>query len=217
MSLKIPQPLFTDLETTALMRAGFLTSTSTSLSTANAFVRPNTAASGTTTSLLNISRAASGSVAAVGGDGAVHGAGNTGKDSIIPRNKSQIDSHPEQDTLLFLNNGQELHLALPNTGLYLKLLTTARSHLMSILFKTRYRELPAHLLRERWDGGIAGDDPAVKAKKYRGEFTGVLPGRTRKWRQFYGLSFDWVLAECLGAGLVEVFDTGSVGRAVRAV
>lgn len=199
------------------MRTGFLTSTSTSLSTANVFARPNAAASGTMTSLFNISRAASGSIAAVGGDGAVHGAGYTGKDSIIPRNTSQIGSHSEKDLSLFHNNGQELHLALPNTGLYLKLLTTARSHLMFLLHKTKYRELPVHLLRERWDGGIAGDDAAAKAKKFRGEFTGVLPGRTRKWKQFYGLAFDWVLAECLGAGLVEIFETGSVGRAVRAI
>lgn len=65
------------------------------------------------------------------------------------------------------------------------------------------------------DGGISGDDPAARAKKYRREFVGVLPSKTRKWKQFYGLSFDWVLAECLGAGLLELFDTGSVGRAVR--
>ena len=81
--------------------------------------------------------------------------------------------------------------------------------------KSRFREIPIYLLREKWDGGISADDPAAKAKKYRGEFTGVLPSRTRKWKQFYGLSFDWTLAECLGAGLVEVFETGSVGQAVR--
>jgi hypothetical protein len=45
----------------------------------------------------------------------------------------------------------------------------------------------------------------------------VLPGRTRKWKDFHGLKFEWVLAECLGAGLVEVFETGSVGLGVRAV
>lgn len=89
---------------------------------------------------------------------------------------------------------------------------------MALLAKSRYRELPIYLLHERWDGGVASEnDAAVQAKKYRGEFTGVLPGRTRKWKQFYGLSFQWVLAECLGGGLIEVFETGSVGRAVRAI
>ena len=94
-------------------------------------------------------------------------------------------------------------------------MSAARSHLVSLAMKSRYREIPIYLLREKWDGGISTDDPAAKAKKYRGEFIGVLPSRTRKWKQFYGLSFDWTLAECLGAGLVEVFETGSVGQAVR--
>lgn len=34
--------------------------------------------------------------------------------------------------------------------------------------KVKYKELPLHLLRERWNGGISPDDPAAKAKKYRG-------------------------------------------------
>lgn len=201
----IPAKLFLDADFAALMRAGFLTSNSSSLNTANVFTHPNTADSTKTTSLSNISRAASGSVAAVGGEGAIHGAGKTGKDSVISRNSSQLES-----------NGSVLQLALPNTGPYLKFLTAARNHLMALLMKTKYRELPIAFLHERWDGGIAGDNAAAKAKKYRGEFTGVLPGRTRKWKQFHGLSFEWVLAECLGAGLIEVFETGSVGRAVRA-
>lgn len=94
-------------------------------------------------------------------------------------------------------------------------MSAARSHLVSLAMKSKFREIPIYLLREKWDGGISADDPAARAKKYRGEFTGVLPSRTRKWKQFYGLSFDWTLAECLGAGLVEVFETGSVGQAVR--
>lgn len=217
MALKIPGRLLTDSECIALMRAGFLTSASPSSNSANVFLRPNSASSGITTSLRNISRAPSGSVAAVGGDGAIHGAGNTGKGGMIRRTSIQIDPSLEQETSYLGQSRQEFHLALPNTGLYLKLLAAARSHLMALLLKTRYRELPVDLLRERWEGGIAGDDLATKAKKYRGEFTGVLHGRTRKWKQFFGLVFDWVLAECLGAGLVEVFETGSVGRAVRII
>ena len=94
-------------------------------------------------------------------------------------------------------------------------MSAARSHLVSLVTKSRFREIPVYLLRERWDGGISGEESAAKAKKYRGEFIVVLPSRTRKWKQFYGLSFDYMLAECLGAGLVEVFETGSVGQAVR--
>ena len=209
--LTLPIEQFSNSDLSALMRAGFLTSSSTSLTSANAFASSHAASSGTLTSLDNISRAASGSMAAVGGDGAIHGAGNTGKESIVVSHTTEQISHS-------ITNRHNFQLALPNTGPYLKLLVAARSHLMSLLVKTRYRELPIYLLHERWNGGIASEDnAATQAKKYRGEFTGVLPGRTRKWKQFYGLSFQWVLAECLGGGLIEVFETGSVGRAVRAI
>jgi hypothetical protein len=71
------------------------------------------------------------------------------------------------------------------------------------------------VLRERWDGGVPASDEQTKAKKARGEFTGVLPGRTKKWKQFWGLRFEWILEECVGAGLVECFETRSVGVGVR--
>ena len=169
------------------------------------------------TSLSSISRAASGSMAAVGGEDAIHSAGGSGKGEGIRRSSSQQGMVTAEDSQQMLGHGEQFQVALPNTGPYLRLLTAARSHFMSLLLKAKYREMPLYLLHERWDGGISSDDPAAKAKKYRGEFAGILPNRTRKWKQFYGLRFDWVLAECLGAGLVEVFETGSVGRAVRAV
>lgn len=213
---KISRKLLSDLEFISLKRAGFLTSASPSILASNALIGPDASSRGTMTSIFSVSKAASGTIAAVGGEGAVHKAGNTGKGGVIPR----ISTRPEQllpQKPSFLGKDEEFNLALPNTGPYLKLLASARNHLLSLLLKSRYRELPIYLLRERWDGGITGDNPAAKAKKYRGEFTGILPGRARKWKQFSGLSFDWVLAECLGAGLIEVFETGSVGRAVRSL
>lgn len=213
-AMKISRSLLTDLESLSLKRAGFLTSASPSILASNALIRPDSSSCGTMTSTFSVSKAASGTIAAVGGEGAVHKAGNTGKGGVIPlmniRTEQLLPQKPS-----FLGKDEELNLALPNTGPYLKLLASARNHLLSLLLKSRYRELPIYLLREQWDGGIASDNPAANAKKYRGEFTGILPGRTRKWKQFSGLSFDWVLAECLGAGLIEVFETGSVGRAVR--
>jgi hypothetical protein len=107
--------------------------------------------------------------------------------------------------------------SLPHMGAHIKLLVDARNHLLSILKKTQHKEMPLDVLRERWDGGVAAHTEQAERKKLRGEFAGVLPGRTKKWKQFYGMRFDWVLEECLGAGLVELFETGSVGRAVRAV
>ncbi|KAF2810389.1 uncharacterized protein BDZ99DRAFT_387401 [Mytilinidion resinicola] len=92
------------------------------------------------------------------------------------------------------------NFSLPNTGVVLRLIVDARNHLLGMLKKTKYREAPRNVLHERWDG----------------EFTGVLPGRTKKWRQLNGIRFEWILEECVGAGLVELFETGSVGIGVRA-
>jgi len=211
----LPRALFQSLEATALMRAGFLTSSSQLGSSQNIFFSSDAAAMGTLTSISSISRAASGSLAAVGGESAFHEAGGGG--GTLRRGSSQIEDQSDREYQQLVQKGGDLCLSLPTTGPYLRLLVSARGHLMSLLAKSKYREAPLYLLRERWDGGIAPDDAASKSKKARGEFVGILPGRTRKWKQFYGLNFDWVLAECLGAGLIEVFETGSVGRGVRAV
>lgn len=77
--------------------------------------------------------------------------------------------------------------------------------------------MPLDMVRERWDGGVVLEDLKQERKKIRGEFAGVLPGRTKKWKQFYGMRFDWVLEECVGGGLIELFETGSVGRAARVI
>lgn len=201
LSTTVPRDLFTATEATTLMRAGFLTSTSRHLNSANVFTRPTEGTSGTMTSIASISRAASGSVAAVGGSDAIHQAGSGGAGGLSRE----------------LNSGEELQFSLPSTGPFLRLLTSARSHLMDLLSKFKYKEAPLYLLRERWDGGISSNEPGARSAKYKGSFLEILPGRTRKWKQLYGLRFDWVLAECLGAGLVEVFETGSVGRGVRAL
>ncbi len=196
------------------MRAGFLTSSSHPLDSANVFDRPSSASLETITSISSISRAASGSMATVGGEDAIYNAGGRGG---IRRSSSQFENLSEDGSRHFSREGEELRLSLPSIGPYLKLLTSGRSHMVSLVMKSNFREMPLYLLRARWDGGISADDPAARAKKYRGEFTGILPSRTRKWKQFYGLTFEWVLAECLGAGLVELFETGSVGRAVRII
>lgn len=218
MNQDLSRRSFRSLDVTALMRAGFLTTSSHKPHSGDVYAPLASVSSGTATSIASISKAASGSMAAVGGETAIYDAGGRGG---IRRSSSQSVRKPEQETQLefeqLLDSGGNLQLSLPNTGPYLKLVTAARSHLVSLITKSRFREMPLYLLRERWDGGVSADDPAAKAKKYRGEFTGVLPSQTRKWKQFYGLSFDWAVAECLGAGLIEVFETGSVGRAVRII
>ena len=196
------------------MSAGFLTSSNLSINLANIFARPGDASAGTLTSIASISKAASGSLAATGGHGAVHGAGGGGGTAGLqeraPNQNTSDQSHKQS-----IRAGGELQLSLPSTGPFLKLLTTARSHLISLLSKSKYSEAPENLLRERWNGGVATEGRSARTGK--GAFADILPSRTRKWKQFYGLKFEWVLAECVGAGLVEVFETGSVGRGIRAV
>ena len=203
------------MEGTALMRAGFLTTSSPSGAPQNSSGSSDPAAMGTLTSISSISRAASGSLAAVGGEGAFHDAGGGG--GVLARSDLESVDQSTWDHHRLLKKGGDFCISLPSTGPYLRLLVKARAHMMTLLAKSKYREAPLYLLRERWDGGIAHEDAASKSKKARGEFVGILPSRTRKWKQFYGLNFDWVLGECLGAGLIEVFETGSVGRGVRAV
>lgn len=198
-ALKIPRTKLSVNESKALMHEGFLTSSTTSWTTTDVFSRPGDGSRGTMTSLESISKAASGSMAAVGGEGAVHNSGGSGG-----------GARPLPGT-------GDFSLALPSTGPFLKLVANARAHLLSLLGKSKFKEAPESLLRQRWDGGIAADGAQSTARRNRGEFAGVLPGRTRKWKQFYGVSFEWILGECVGAGLVEVFDTGSIGRGVRAL
>ncbi|KAL8713519.1 MAG: hypothetical protein Q9220_002381 [cf. Caloplaca sp. 1 TL-2023] len=200
---------FSSAEVSSLKRAGFLTSSTDRLNSESRISGPSHAAIGTPTSISYASRAASGSLAATGGEGAVIEAGG----SLGLRRGSSLSTAASD--LSF--SASEYQLALPNAGPYLRLLMEARSYLISFIHKSKFREIPLYLLRERWDGGISSDDSASQQKKYRGEFAGVLPARTKKWRQFWGLKFDWVLAECVGAGLAELFETGSVGKAVRVV
>lgn len=184
-----------------LFKAGFLTAQHTGTSslshTMNLYSRPEDKA--TLVSIENVSKQATGSIAAVGGVGAVHMSGGSGGGVYMPASVT------------------ELQLAVPGNGAFLKLVASALEHLVSLLGKSRFREAPEGMLRERWDGGVAKDDASFMAKKSRGEFAGVLPGQTRKWKQYRGLSFDWVLREAVGSGLVEVFETGTVGRGIRVI
>ncbi|GKT54901.1 sulfate transporter family protein [Colletotrichum tofieldiae] len=187
----------------ALVRAGFLTASihpqHVNTPLMNLHLRPEDR--GSLMSIEAVSRAASGSFDAVGGQGAVHAAGGGGG---APRS-SRADASPP---------GAEFTIAVPGNGSFLKLTAAAVDHLTQLLSKSQFREMPASMLRERWEGGVARDEARL-ARRARGEFAGVLPGRTKRWKEFYGLEFHWVLEEAMGAGHVEVFETRSVGRGVR--
>ncbi|KAI0136544.1 serine-threonine protein kinase 19-domain-containing protein [Xylariales sp. AK1849] len=203
----MPRASLSPLDTEELFKAGFLTAhhlgttTHSSLSnTMNLYSRPEDKT--TLVSLERVSKQPTGTLGTVGGAGAVHMAGGSG-------GGARTASLPSSVT--------ELRLAVPGNGAFLKLVSSALEHLVSLLGQSRFREAPESVLRERWDGGISKDEARFAAKKSRGEFAGILPGQTRKWKQFRGLSFDWVLQEAVGSGLVEVFETGSVGRGVRVI
>ncbi|KAH6659988.1 serine-threonine protein kinase 19-domain-containing protein [Truncatella angustata] len=184
-----------------LFKAGFLTSQHTNTSSLsnmmNTYSRPEDKS--TLVSIENVSKQATGSLGAVGGVGAVHMAGGSGGGARLPANAT------------------ELQIAVPGNGTFLKLVSSALDHLVSLLGKSRFREAPEGMLRERWNGGVAKDEAVYMAKKSRGEFAGILPGQTRKWKQFRGLSFDWILQEAVGSGLIEIFETGTVGRGIRVI
>lgn len=86
-------------------------------------------------------------------------------------------------------------LAIPGHGRYLKLAEAAVDWLRETLAKTKWGEGPEGWLKERFEGG------------------GLYGPR---WKEFWGLEWDWLLGEAVGLGVVELFDTSSVGRGVRA-
>lgn len=182
-SSAISQSVFTPDEYRALIRAGFLVSSSAftqgSLSIASLPNLPQT------TSTPSASRSES---------------------TPIRGKPIQSDAQARSATLF---------LSLPNTGTYLRLLGAGRAHLLTLLRRSSSAEAPLSLLKDRWDGAVETEKSFHMAKRARGEFAGVLPGKTKKWKDLYGMQFRWVLEEALGAGLVELFETGSVGPGVR--
>lgn len=185
-SSAIPPGIFSPEEYQSLLRAGFLVSSS-SLAKGSASVA----------SLPNLPSTSTHSSA-----------------SRADRNDYNTTPSAKNDTRF---HTAILFLSLPNTGPYLRLLHNSRAHLLSLLKKSSSssREAPLYLLRDRWDGAIETDKSFHVAKRARGERAGILPGRTKKWKDLYGMRFRWVLEEALGAGLVEAFETGSVGVGVR--
>ncbi|OJJ42987.1 hypothetical protein ASPZODRAFT_104338 [Penicilliopsis zonata CBS 506.65] len=142
------------------------------------------------------------------------------KDTSIPTGAFAPDEYLALVRAGFLVSGRgapptSVSLSLPNTGPYLRLLSAGRNHLVALLRKSSYNEAPLELLRDRWDGAVESERSFSVAKRARGEFAGILPGKTKKWRELYGISFRWAVEEALGAGVIEIFDTGSVGVGVR--
>lgn len=177
-----------------LVKAGFLTSSAVDAGGAMRGGRP-AGLLGTTRTLEHLAMAPAGSLDAVGGSAAqmVTGSGTPSSSSSSSRRANET-----------------LSISVPNNGAFIKLLKAALDHLSRLLEqRSAFREMPEDALREAWDGGLG------ERRRGGAGFSGVLPGRTRKWKEHWGLRFEWVLEEAVGAGVVEVFETGSVGRGVR--
>ncbi|ATY63174.1 Serine-threonine kinase 19 [Cordyceps militaris] len=87
-------------------------------------------------------------------------------------------------------------IAVPGHGRHLKLAGAAMDWLRETLGRTRWGEGTEGWLRERFEGG------------------GLYGPR---WKELQGAEWAWVLGEAVGLGVVEVFQTGAVGRGVRAL
>ena len=145
-----------------------------------------------------------------------HSGPTTVADGEVQANLAGLGSARRRSNDITTHLAGEVVLSLPGIGSFVRNLSAGREYLLDLLGKAKYREAPLYLLRERWDGAVDNDGSVSTAKRIRGEFSEILPARTKKWKKLHGLRFDWALEECLGAGLIELFETKSVGLGVRA-
>lgn len=176
-----------DAQIDELVRAGFLTSAATRATPATT-LHVRPEDRTTLTSIQRVSQFASGTVSAVGGRNAVHMAGGSG--ITTPRDGATSSSSADEP------GGADYRIAVPGHGRHLKLADAAADWLRDALGRTKWGEGTEGWLRERFEGG------------------GLYGPR---WKEMQGVEWAWALGEAVGLGVVEVFQTGSVGRGVRAL
>lgn len=101
-------------------------------------------------------------------------------------------------------NEIELHqysISFPNCGTFLKLITSGRVWLVKALSKSKFKEALEESMFNLWDG-----------------LNNLNANGISKWpnysKPYYGYDLHWILADALGAGIVEVFNTPT-GRGWR--
>ncbi|KAH0491338.1 hypothetical protein TgHK011_002773 [Trichoderma gracile] len=184
----VPRDAVTHAQTDELVRAGFLTSSLRATPGTTLHVRPEDRT--TLTSIHHVSRFASGSVSAVGGQNALHLAGGSGGAPTLLTGGGSSSTQGASD------GSSDFRIAVPGHGRYLKLAEGTVDWLRDMMDGTRWGEAPEDWFRERFEGG------------------GLYGTR---WKEFWGVEWEWVLGQAVGLGVVEVFETGSVGRGVRAL
>lgn len=175
----IPEGVLPNDQADSLIRLGYLTThfQNDPFSTLN--IRPEDRT--TLTSIQRISKHASGSLSAVGGSNVIHLSGGGSGAPTLTHSTSQT---------------QDLKIAIPGHGRYLKLAAAGVEWVREMLGRTKWGECPESWLKERFEGG------------------GLYGPR---WKDFWGVEWAWVLGEAVGLGMVEVFETRSVGKGVRAL
>ncbi|KAG5941757.1 hypothetical protein E4U60_007693 [Claviceps pazoutovae] len=172
-----------------LVRAGFLTSCATAApANGNLHLRPEDRT--TLTSIAHVSRFASGTVSAVGGRNALHLAGGGGATARKHHGANNAAA-------------SSFRIAVPGHGRYLKLADAAVRWVQDALSATTWGQGPEAWLRERFEASQTRH--GVDNKNLYGP----------RWKDFWGVEWEWVLGEAVGLGIVDLFDTGSVGRGVR--
>lgn len=86
-------------------------------------------------------------------------------------------------------------ISYPDCGMFLKLINGGRSWLVKLLSKSKHREMLETSIFDKWEGTTAQGNS--KLTNFR--------------KPFYGYDLNWILADALGAGTIEVFNT-PVGR-----
>ena len=88
-------------------------------------------------------------------------------------------------------------IAYPNCGTFLKVINSGRAWIVKTLNKCSNKEILEEQLFNKWEGTTFGFNGQSKRNNFRSPF--------------YGYDLYWILADALGAGVVEVFNT-PVGR-----
>lgn len=88
-------------------------------------------------------------------------------------------------------------ISYPNCGSFLKLVNAGRSWLVKTMMKSKHHQLLEEDLFNKWEGISSTTQDMSKLNNFR--------------KPFYGYDLYWILADALGAGVVEVFNT-PVGR-----
>lgn len=90
---------------------------------------------------------------------------------------------------------QQYAISFPNCGTYLRLINHGRSWLVKALNKSKFYESLESDLLNKWEG--MDSNGISKMTNFR--------------KPFYGFDLNWILADAVGSGIVEVFNT-PVGR-----